>query len=269
MNCLSESRIPDEAVFQYGSPGNPVILFLHGFLGRKEDWNEIISSLSTDFRSIATDLPGHGENHPGNDRSYTMSGCAGTIMTLLDDLNLPDVRLVGYSMGGRLALYLAVNHPGRFSRVVIESASPGLREKPERSQRVKQDEELAERILHQPAAEFIHDWYNQPLFAGLQDHREQLRRIVSDRQNYRPEGLIRSLRGMGTGAQPSLWNSLGKLSVPICFIAGEDDEKFMRTGREMADLCPSSRLHIIRGSSHVVHMERPIEFAKVVRSFLT
>lgn len=259
---------PEEAVLRVGSPDKPTVLFLHGFLGRKEDWSDVIANLTSGFAAIAVDLPGHGRNHPKDDSAYSMSGCAEAIIALLDEMKIATVGLVGYSMGGRLALYLAIHHPDRFSRVLIESASPGLRTSSERKARIEQDKELAARIESRPMAEFVSDWYRLPLFAGLQNHPKKLQKLIADRSSNLPSGLIRSLTGMGTGAQPSLWKSVADISISLWIVAGGEDSKFASIGKEMADLCPRATLCILEGSSHLAHSERQDAFVTQLNLFL-
>lgn len=259
---------PDEAILRVGEQGKSAVLFLHGFLGRKEDWSDVIAHVNSNFTSIAVDLPGHGKNHPENDSAYSMSGCADTIIALLDELNLASVRLVGYSMGGRLALYLAVHYPDRFSRVLVESASQGLRTSAERKERVEQDKKLATRIDSTPIADFVREWYRLPLFSGLQKHPEKLQELIAARSSNLSSGLRRSLTGMGTGAQPSLWESVAAITMPLCIVAGEDDSKFARIAQEMADLCPTAALCILKGCSHLTHIERQDAFVRQLNSFM-
>ena len=121
----------DNFKFHYSFRGNrakPLILFLHGFMGDNKEFNEIISLLSDQFFSLTVDLPGHGKTRVlGGEKCYMMSNTAEALINLLDQLNVKKCFLVGYSMGGRLALYLNLHFPQYFSKVVIESASPGLK----------------------------------------------------------------------------------------------------------------------------------------------
>ncbi len=256
---------------QYGDPKQTTVVMLHGFMGAADDWtDQIIEPLIEAGLSVVTiDLPGHGKTimHGGVD-SYRMENCAARIVRWLDDLELPPVHLVGYSMGGRLALYLAVHYPDRIRKVVFESTSPGLRTEIERQRRIIEDAALAERILTVPYEQFLREWFAQPLFASMSSRPEKLEALIARRLNNDPRSLCLSLQGMGTGAQPSLWENLDRLAMPLFLIAGEKDAKFSGIGREMAERCPVARLHIVAGAGHNVHWEHPRLFGSLVRDFL-
>ncbi len=252
----------------YGNPLNPAILMLHGFLGCGKDWENTAKALTDAFSVLTVDLPGHGRSVAGiEDDIYTMPGCAGAVLEVLDHCGVDRCRLIGYSMGGRLALYLASQHPDRFVRAIIESASPGLKTDEERRARRQSDQALAERLLSQDFGEFLSEWYSQPLFEplsrcdGFQDRLRQ-------RQANDPQGLARSLRWMGTGAQPSLWEDLARLQIPVLFLAGGLDGKFRNLAEAMAARCPASRMHIVEGVGHTIHVEAPARYLGIVRQFL-
>lgn len=253
---------PTSAICKTGATENQTVLFLHGFLGCKEDWGNVIARLDEKLSAISIDLPGHGANLPDDDNSYNMNDCAKSIISLLDEHDLSGVHLVGYSMGGRLALYMTVRYPEQFSRIVLESASPGLRTELERMERIKHDKEVINRLQNQPLEEFLNNWYEQPLFSDLPET------IMSRRMSNSTSGLSMSLIGMGTGAQPSLWESLFEISNPLLLIAGAADEKFSKIGKQMADLCPAASLSIIEDSKHLVHVEQETEYMKTLNSFL-
>ena len=256
---------------QYGDPKQMTVLMLHGFMGAADDWTDQLTEplIEAGLSVVTIDLPGHGETimHGGVD-SYRLENCADEIVRLLDNLKLSSVHLVGYSMGGRLALYLAVHFAARVSRVVMESASPGLKTEIERQRRIIEDAALAKRIQTEPFEKFLHAWYAQPLFASMASDRQKLDALIARRLTNDPRSLALSLQGMGTGAQPSLWDDLDQISTPLLLIAGEKDAKFSDIGREMAERCPVARLHIVAGAGHNVHWEQPRLFGCLVRDFL-
>jgi len=251
-----------------GSPENPAVLFLHGFLGGREDWREITDRLCENFQTVAVDLPGHGYTQVnGIDKYYTMPSCAWGLINFLDQLKIKKCHTVGYSMGGRLALYLAVKYPERFDKIVIESSSPGLKTADERQDRVKQDKKLARRLETENFENFLNDWYRQPLFESIQKD-ARFKKLFKKRLKSDPLLLAKSLRQMGTGAQPSLWPELSKINNPIMFVAGEKDEKFKALAGEMSDLCETSEICIIKNCGHNVHFEKPLEFYEQLNNFL-
>ena len=252
----------------YGRPDCPALLLLHGFLGCKEDWHDIAPALSHDHFVVAVDLPGHGDSIEGfTERDYTMAGCAEVLINLLESLQISHCSVAGYSMGGRMALYFAVHHADRCNRIILESSSPGLRTEAERIARRKHDEGVAQRLLAEPPHRFLNDWYAQPLFEPLRNS-TRFGELLERRYHNNPQGLALSLKHMGTGVQPSLWDSLGHVNLPMLFLTGELDEKFIRIAQEMATVCLFSRTEVIAGAGHTLHFEAPDRYIAAVQGFL-
>src|SRR5918994_5654049 len=109
-----------------GSPGNPDVLCLHGFMDSAADWQDVATAIGDQASCIALDLPGHGSSLDLAPEAYTMEGTARSVIRTLDELEVRRPVIVGYSMGGRLALYLALHYPERCVGLILESASPGL-----------------------------------------------------------------------------------------------------------------------------------------------
>ncbi|XGV94586.1 MAG: 2-succinyl-6-hydroxy-2,4-cyclohexadiene-1-carboxylate synthase [Leptolyngbya sp. BL-A-14] len=251
----------------YGRRERPVVLFLHGFMGDSTDFDAAINRLSDDFCCLAVDLPGHGQTIVDGDATlYTMPQTATAIVTWLEHLHISGCSLVGYSMGGRLALYLALHFPQRFPKVVLESASPGLRTDIERAERLQHDRALAEQLEADFPA-FLSYWYSQPLFHFLRHH-PSFEQIQSRRSQNRPLELATSLRQLSTGLQPSLWDDLPQHTQPLLLLAGAHDRKFCTINQAMAACCPTAQLQIISDSGHVIHLEQSHAFATTVQAFL-
>jgi 2-succinyl-6-hydroxy-2,4-cyclohexadiene-1-carboxylate synthase len=240
--------------------GQPAVLFLHGFLGRGSDFDEVIARIGG-FNCLTIDLPGHGNTQKSWE--YSLQNTAAEIV---QHLPIEPINLVGYSMGGRLALYLALNYPDRFSKAVIESGSPGLKTELERSQRMQRDRELANR-LEENFEQFLIDWYRQPLFRSFAAH-PHFEQILKERAKHNPAELARSLREMGTGMQPSLWEKLAVHRQPILLIVGEYDHKFIEINQEMAAQCKTAELAIVASCGHNVHFEKSAEFVDRLHHFL-
>ncbi|MBK7142945.1 MAG: 2-succinyl-6-hydroxy-2,4-cyclohexadiene-1-carboxylate synthase [bacterium] len=247
----------------------PSVLFLHGFMGNANDWSDLAGGLSDRFRTIAVDLPGHGQSLRLAEDSYAIDGCADELIALLDQLELQKVDLVGYSMGGRIALYLAVHYPDRVEKLVLESATAGLKEKSARLERIAQDEEKAALLEKEPFAQFLTDWYQQPLFSSVGERPELMERLLVMRQANDPLELARSLRSMGTGRMGPLWDALDSLTVPTICLAGERDPKFAALARQMAVAIPNCHAQIIPEAGHIVHLEQPQTYIARVSSFLS
>ncbi|WP_341525985.1 2-succinyl-6-hydroxy-2,4-cyclohexadiene-1-carboxylate synthase [Nostoc sp. UHCC 0302] len=256
----------------FGNLDKPLILFLHGFMGDIGEFNEAIKSLSDEFSYLTLDLPGHGKTQVlGEDEYYTMANTAHALINLLDELKIPKCLLVGYSMGGRLALYLTLHFSERFHKVVLESASPGLATEVERLERIKRDTQIGRKLIRSidktNFARFLANWYTQPIFGSIKNHPEYNQMVESRLQN-NPLELDKSLRFMGTGCQPSLWEKLQYNKVPLLLLAGEYDEKFIAINIEMAKRCELAKLEIISNAGHNIHFENTFAFVKSIKSFL-
>ncbi len=249
--------------------GEPVVL-LHGFTGSSANWRLVMERLAGSFRVLAIDLTGHGQSDaPAEIERYTMPNIADDLGVLLGRLNALPAHWLGYSMGGRLALYTAVNHPQWVHSLILESASPGLQNAAERAARRRQDEALANRIENEGVEAFVNQWEKIPLFASQEQLLAEARTALrTGRLANSARGLANSLRGMGTGAQPSLWERLGTIDKPTLLVAGVMDDKFVALNRQMAEVIPDATLRTANGAGHTVHLERTDEYSEWVLAFL-
>jgi 2-succinyl-6-hydroxy-2,4-cyclohexadiene-1-carboxylate synthase len=261
----------DQYHFHYQTAGcsnNAVILFLHGFMGNCREFEQAIALLSNQYYCLSVDLPGHGKTQVTiDDQAYTIDNTAHGLIHFLEALKIQSCFLVGYSMGGRLALYLTLHFPHRFSKTVLESASPGLKTLVERELRIQQDLTLAEK-LETNFPSFLTKWYEQPLFNSLQHHPD-FEPLRKQRLQNRPEQLAKSLRHLSTGRQPSLWQQIQQNTVPISLLVGELDSKFVQVNTEMAQLGKLMQLKIVEQCGHNIHFENTPVFAKHLQSFLS
>ncbi len=251
-----------------GDRRRPAVLFVHGFMGSSSDWRGVMEALEDRFYCVAVDLPGHGASPGLPSQAYTIEGAARRVLGSLGELRVERPALVGYSMGGRLALYLALRHPTRFAGLFLESASPGLESREEREARRETDERRAKRLESDAFGRFLEDWYSQSLFAPLARDEELLRRTIEVRRTNDPVELARSLRGMGTGSQPSLWEELPGLRVPALAVAGTLDEKYVALSHRMVKLCPSMESAVIPGAGHNARAEAPGGYLETLWNFL-
>jgi len=247
----------------------PALLLLHGFTGSGATWAPFLEAWHG-FTLVAPDLLGHGASEcPADPGRYAMGRCVEDLLALLDRLSDGRVAVVGYSMGGRVALHLALAAPERLWALVLESASPGIEDPTERAARRESDEALAGAIERDGVEAFVARWESLPLFAGQarlpSAIREKLRqqRLAND-----PVGLANSLRGMGAAAQEPLWDRLREVQAPALLIAGALDAKYCALVRRMAQGLPRARVEIVPDAGHAVHLEQPEAFGGAVRAFL-
>nr|WP_293090492.1 2-succinyl-6-hydroxy-2,4-cyclohexadiene-1-carboxylate synthase [Okeania sp. SIO3B5] len=250
-----------------GRINKPVILLLHGFMGSSNDFVDFIPQLCEYFCCLIVDLPGHGKTIVnGSDEYYDMENTAIALIHLLDELKIDKCYLFGYSMGGRLALYMAINFPTRFNKLILESASPGLKTEMERSLRRQSDLKLADKLENSNFQEFLSNWYNQALFKSLRQN-NSFEKVIERRLENNPLELARSLRNLGTGNQPSLWDKLSNYQIPTLLMVGEFDDKFQVINLKIAELCQVANLKIIPESGHNIHWENPQKWIETLRIF--
>lgn len=250
--------------------GTPVLL-LHGFTGSSTTWRFLEKEAAEQkIRLIAVDIIGHGLTEcPERPNRYAITEAAKDLAALLDVLKLDAIHLVGYSMGGRLALSFSCMFAERVRTLTLESASPGLKTETERQRRRDRDAHLAARIRNYGLLSFVNDWENIPLFASQKDLPKSVRSSLRDQRLASSEhGLAGSLIGMGTGAQPSWWTQLATLHVPTLLITGARDRKFCTIASEMEQALPLAEWCVVPNAGHAVHLEKPEPFKSALVSFI-
>ncbi|WP_226670281.1 2-succinyl-6-hydroxy-2,4-cyclohexadiene-1-carboxylate synthase [Metabacillus litoralis] len=246
------------------------LVLLHGFTGSTKSWIEVVKEFPS-YNILLIDIIGHGETESPLDSSrYTMKEVVEDIVTILDNLHLDRVYMLGYSMGGRLALSFATAYPKRVKRLILESSSPGIDDSVLREDRKHADQKLAEEITRKGIVEFVNKWENIPLFLSQKRlPAEKRERIRKQRLKNSPVGLSNSLMGMGTGTQPSLWTKLSCLKIPVLILCGEQDKKFCEIAKKMQNLLENSIIKEINSTGHAIHVEQPHFFGKIVNEFLS
>ena len=249
--------------------GAPVVL-LHGFTGSARAMAGLADGLRKSHRTLSVDLVGHGRSAaPRDAAAYSMMACVDQLAVVLDELDLHDVHLIGYSMGGRVALALGVAHPARVASALLIGASAGIGDPRLRADRVRDDEALAERIEREGVEAFVDFWVSQPF---LVDARRLGARGVAEAREMRlansAHGLAASLRGMGAGAQPTMHGALARVRAPVCLAVGEEDLKFQTHAAEMCQQLPNARIEIVPDAGHSAHTDNPEAFLELARRFL-
>ncbi|MGO2567381.1 MAG: 2-succinyl-6-hydroxy-2,4-cyclohexadiene-1-carboxylate synthase [Serratia proteamaculans] len=246
-------------VLQQGEADRPWLIWLHGLLGNNNEWR-VIASRCPEWPSLAIDLPGHGDSVAVVCTSF--DDISAQISAILQMHGIERYWLVGYSLGGRIAMYHACHGETRgLQGVIIEGGNPGLADVAQREQRLAHDAAWAERFRREPLAEVLADWYQQPVFANLSAvHREAL---IDARSDNAGAAVADMLEATSLGRQPSLAPLLQQLPVPLVVLCGGDDHKFQQLARDAG-----LPLRIVPQAGHNSHLANPQDFAAELRTFL-
>ncbi|GMQ86565.1 MAG: 2-succinyl-6-hydroxy-2,4-cyclohexadiene-1-carboxylate synthase [Acidimicrobiia bacterium] len=248
------------AVGYYGA--GPLLVALHGFTLTGAQFAPLATYL--DRQIAAPDLPGHG------DTTLTPVDLATTIDAIAAWLTgLPGpVPVLGYSMGGRIAMSLALDHPELVERLVVISAGPGIRDARERAARARRDDHLAAQIQELGVDRFLEDWLDAPITSttSLDEPTRLADRAI--RQTNSAEGLAAALRGLGQGASPYLGDRLGGLTMPLLTVSGGTDVRYGEYAASVAAGAGDGTHQVVVGVGHNVVLQAPRELARLVAEFL-
>lgn len=225
------------------------IVLLHGFTQTGRSWEPTVAALGERYRALAPDIRGHGA--AADARPVDVASVHADALALAPRR----FALAGYSMGGRIALSLALAAPERVARLALIGASPGIADHEERRARRAADDALAERIEREGIEAFARAWAALPLWAGQPP--EVAAAADAERRSQSPAGLAAALRGLGTGVMEPLWERLPRLAIPVALIVGERDAKFRAIAERMADALPDAEVHVVPGAGHAVQLEAP------------
>lgn len=244
------------------------VMLLHGFMADSRSMADIGSKLGERFNILYIDLPGFGRTK-STVAGYDMEMLADSLKMILDELGLEKIDILGYSMGGRVALAFSILHPQHVRSLILESASAGLKTVSERAHRAAVDEERAGKITSDYRT-FLDEWEDMGLFQTQKSLSEEAsRRQRKMRESQKPEEVADSLRKYGTGVQPSYWDRLSELDMPVLLIAGGRDQKFVSINRKMEKRIPRATLEIVEGAGHNIHLESREKFGTIISEFLT
>jgi 2-succinyl-6-hydroxy-2,4-cyclohexadiene-1-carboxylate synthase len=220
-------------------------VFVHGFTQTAASWAPVTRLLAADTRSLAVPVAS----------DFTATAAA---------LDVGPATYVGYSMGGRLCLQLALDRPATVERLVLVSASPGIADEQERAARREADERLAQDAERDGVDGFLERWLAQPLFASLPHERAG---VDERRAGNTVESLRHQLTVLGQGGQPSNWARLPELTMPVLLVVGARDTKYVGLAHRMADAIPHARLEVLTGAGHSCHLEQPAAVAHLLTSW--
>jgi len=236
----------------------PLLVVCHGFTQNAAAWGPFGTFLGEHRTVVAVDLPGHGGS------SHVTGTLEEAAEDILDLMGADPFDLVGYSMGGRVGLTMALRHPPTLRRLVMIGATAGLTSAGQRADRRAADERLALKLEDEGLERFLTWWLDQPLFSSL-DAEDSARdaRMTND-----AAGLAASLRTMGTGTQEPSWGRLHEIKVPTLFVAGARDHRFCAVGRRMMAAVPDGSLVVVSGTGHACHLEAPSTTSRAIESWL-
>ena len=259
--------------------GQPLLL-LHGFTGRGSGWGAHATAFARHFRVIVVDLPGHGRTRPSDPvrgvrpSRISVERTADDLATILARADAAPAHVLGYSLGARIALRLAIVHPDGVRRLVLESPSAGIVGTRERAARRAADAALADRLERDGMETFVDAWERQPIFAGHAAipapcaTRLRATRLRAERLSNTPAGLALSLRAAGQGCMEPLHDRQVSVRIPTLVIAGALDPIGLARAEVVAAGVPGARLEIVPGAGHMPHLESPSRFRSLTLDFL-
>lgn len=234
------------------------LVLLHGFSGTGRAWDGVVERLRPEsYRPLALDLLGHGENAAA--ATVDFDSCVADVLARSPSR----FALCGYSLGGRVALHVALAAPERVTRLALVSTTAGIEDPLERAQRREADRRLADELGRAPFEQFIERWRSQPLFAD--DPPEVQALACEDQRRNSPQALAAVLRGIGTGEMQPLWGRLGELQMPVSVVVGERDAKFRAIGEPMTCAIERAELRVVPGG-HNLPLEAPGALAEILQA---
>jgi 2-succinyl-6-hydroxy-2,4-cyclohexadiene-1-carboxylate synthase len=234
-----------------------IVTCLHGFSQHGDTWEEL-AGLLPDYRWLTPDLA-----------ATSLDEAVAEVLGLWDRAGVERSHLVGYSQGGRVALYLACSHPEKLLTLTTIGAHAGL-EGEARTRRLEEDRALAERIERQGVEWFANYWAARPIFKGLARRGPAVvARLDAGRRNNYAARLAATLRGLGAGAVLPFWERLGAIQASSLVLAGADDPTYIAFARRLAAIIPRSRAVVVPGAGHAVHLEQPEATASLLSDHLS
>ena len=259
--------MPHIDVSTAGGPGRRLV-FLHGFTQGPGSWDPVVAGLDPSYEIVRVTLPGHGPAGSASAQArLPFEAAAAAVADAVAEVAGPaPATWLGYSLGGRLALRVALDRPELVDSLVLLGATAGIEDADARAARVEIDERLAAGLERKGVEQFIDGWLAQALFARL----SRPDAGVEERRLGTVDGLAAALRLLGTGAQEPVWDRLGEIGVPVLLLAGEHDTKFSALAFRMATgIGDDAGITFVPGAGHAAHLERPRSVATILTRFLS
>ena len=252
---------------RFDKPALNGLVALHGFTGTGLDFAPLTTATAEwDGQWAAPDLPGHGSCEADPACSFSFAATDALILRALAQLNASKRFLLGYSMGGRLALHCALRHHPQIEGLILIGSSPGIKNLAAREQRRNDDARLAQQLLDDDIDAFMDRWEALPILRSQERIAPNWRTAMSARRrSQRPPELARALRELGTGAMPDLWPEIPNFRIPLDLVIGREDVKFLKVARSIAALNPLARIIEIPEAGHCPHLENPSAFLHYLR----
>ena len=252
---------------QQGCSNNPTLVFLHGFLGSSSDWNETIKQLKDDFHCVSIDLPGHGASvSTASSLKDGFNHCHQLIKGALDDLNVSSYTLVGYSLGGRIALdYARTQNDTRLVSLLLESSHTGLTDEDAKERRFMQDHGWAKQFATESMIETLYEWYDQAIFSDLSDRKKEM--IIAKRAENYGVPLANMLLATSLGKQENALPYLQQTDLPVHYCFGGKDKKFKNVSAQLNNL---AKINVVEfeQAGHNIHQHDALQFAQFIKQNL-
>ncbi len=243
------------------------VLVLHGFTGSAAAMEGLSEPLSANHRVVTADLPGHGASAAPT-LGYTMADVVDDIAEIVLSLELAPVHLVGYSMGGRIALSYAVTHGSDLRSLFLIGASAGLAMDRERRRRCQADDALADQIEERGMEWFANYWSSQPLLQPVTDRGAVAANALElIRKSHDPVGQANALRALGVGRMPPVHDELGQIRIPTALLAGSEDVRYVTIASEMKVAMPCAEMFVLQDAGHAAHLDAPSEVVRIALDF--
>ena len=255
--------------FESENDSKQLLVMLHGFISDSTTYDSHVAYFSQHVNVLTIDLPGHGQDTSDMQDTWDFPYIARALDEVLTQFDTYDVYLLGYSMGGRVALYYALYGSVALRGLLLESTSAGIQDEADKVERVQVDAARA-KVLEIAGLEiFVNDWEKLPLFRSQYGLDAEVRKAIrANRMSQNPVRLAKALRDYGTGNMPNLWPQISSIAVRTFILTGEKDEKFVRIGQKLAEAIPHSRTVNISNVGHTIHVEDSTEFDTMVVGFL-